>query len=123
MILLFLYCLIKNCFFEKKYNNNIENNKKLYNLFILMNNPNYDQIKSIGEGSFGKVYLIKRKSDDFICILKKIEFQFNDQKEKDKALKEVEIMKKLNHPNLIKLHDCIIEKKDIFIIMNYADGF
>ncbi len=34
---------------------------------------NYTKIKLLGEGSFGKAYLIKRESDGLQCVMKMID--------------------------------------------------
>jgi serine/threonine protein kinase len=60
----------------------------------------YKSIDIIGEGSFGSVYLIK-DSKDRSYALKKIHV---DPFEVDQALKEIEVMKKFVHPNLVKIY-------------------
>ena len=35
----------------------------------------YDMIKAIGEGAFGKAYLAQRKSDSEHCVIKEINFE------------------------------------------------
>lgn len=61
----------------------------------------YKSVDIIGEGSFGSVYLI-RDSKDRAYALKKIHV---DPFEVDQALKEIDVMKKFVHPNLVKIYD------------------
>jgi len=43
---------------------------------------NYQKIKLLGEGSFGKAYLIKRQSDNLLCVMKMIDIHRMSEKEK-----------------------------------------
>lgn len=59
----------------------------------------YKSLDIIGEGSFGSVYLIAdSKNRNF--ALKKIHV---DPFENDQALKEIDVMKKLIHPNVVRI--------------------
>jgi NIMA (never in mitosis gene a)-related kinase len=61
----------------------------------------YKSIDIIGEGSFGSVYLVKDlKGKSF--ALKRIHV---NPFEVDQALKEIDIMKKFVHPNLVKIYE------------------
>ena len=61
----------------------------------------YKTVDIIGEGSFGSVYLVKDNKDRSYA-LKKIHV---DPFEVDQALKEIEVMKKFVHANLVKIYD------------------
>lgn len=61
----------------------------------------YKPLESIGEGSFGSVYLVK-DSKERLFALKRVHVNPFDG---DQALKEIEVMKKFVHPNLIKIYD------------------
>jgi serine/threonine protein kinase len=61
----------------------------------------YKSVDIIGEGSFGSVYLI-RDSKERPFALKKIHV---DPFEVETALKEIDVMKKFVHPNLVKIYD------------------
>lgn len=61
----------------------------------------YKSIDIIGEGSFGSVYLVK-DSKDRSFALKRIHV---DPFEVDQALKEIDIMQKFVHQNLVKIYE------------------
>ena len=76
----------------------------------------YRIIKSIGEGKFS--YVFRAENEQKIpYALKNIKvfirliqiFDMADQKQRDKCLKEVDLMKPLDHPNIIKYIDSFIE--------------
>jgi serine/threonine protein kinase len=79
----------------------------------------YKSIETIGEGSFGSVYLVK-DSKERSFALKRIHV---NPFEGDQALKEIEVMKKFVHPNLIRIYDSHFdeESEQLEIIMEYCE--
>ena len=79
----------------------------------------YKSIETIGEGSFGSVYLVKDSKERYFA-LKRIHV---NPFEGDQALKEIEVMKKFVHPNLIKVYDSHFdeESEQLEIIMEYCE--
>ena len=77
----------------------------------------------IGKGSFSKVYVGYNKKDikKTKYAIKKI-YKKNDIKYIAYIDKEIEIMKKLNHKNIIKLYDTIYTEKYIFLVLEYCDN-
>ena len=70
----------------------------------------------IGKGSFSKVY-VGIDEDNNKYAIKKI-YKKNDIKYINLVEKEIEIMNKLNHKNIVKLYDRIYTDKYIFLIMD-----
>ena len=85
---------------------------------------NYEVLKQIGRGNFGKIYKIKRKSDNKVLIWKELDYSQMNSKEKEQIVTEVNILSELNHQNIVKYYDRIIDKKNsrIYIIMEYCEG-
>ena len=81
---------------------------------------NYEFKKDIGEGNFGKVKLgiFKPTGEEFaIKVLNKEKIR---KKMKNLALRENEIITKLNHINIVLVYSIIDTKEDYFIIMEYC---
>ena len=81
---------------------------------------NYEFKKDIGEGNFGKVKLgiFKPTGEEFaIKVLNKEKIR---KKMKNLALRENEIITKLNHINIVLVYCIIDTKEDYFIIMEYC---
>ena len=81
----------------------------------------YKIIKKIGEGSFGVVYLAQYLKTSSPCVVKKIDFSGLTKEEIKESYNEVNILKKLDHPNIIKFLEVKPTKKYIEIITEYAD--
>ena len=84
----------------------------------------YEVISQIGRGNFGKISKIMRKSDKKILIWKELYYGQMSEKEKEQIVTEVNILRELKHPNIVRYYDRIIDKKQskIYIIMEYCEG-
>ncbi|XP_006877005.1 PREDICTED: serine/threonine-protein kinase Nek5 [Chrysochloris asiatica] len=82
----------------------------------------YDVIKAIGEGAFGKAYLAKGKSDNKYCVIKEINVAKMPIQEKEASRKEVTLLAKMKHPNIVTFFSSFQEKNNLFIVMEYCDG-
>ena len=75
----------------------------------------YEIIQEMGRGAFSTVYKIKSKLDNNIYCLKKI----NIKKTPDKT-NEINILSKLNHPNLVQYISSCSDDEGIYIIMEFC---
>jgi calcium-dependent protein kinase len=84
----------------------------------------YNILNPLGEGSFGKVYKVKHKKTGMIRAMKAInKKKQNLSKDKEKELiKEINILKKLDHPNIIKVYEYFNLEKVLFIITELCTG-
>mmetsp|Transcript_80599 Transcript_80599/g.248615 ORF Transcript_80599/g.248615 Transcript_80599/m.248615 type:complete len:508 (+) Transcript_80599:2-1525(+) len=83
----------------------------------------YRRIKIIGKGSFGKAFLVRNTEDDTMCVVKQMDTGIMDGKERQEAVKEALVLKKLQHPNIIQFQDVFMTRKGrLCIVMDYADG-
>lgn len=83
----------------------------------------YKNIKLLGEGSFGKCYLVECINDKTRCVIKQIDIKHMSKEEKEEAIREALILQNLKHPNIISFRDAYTTKKQkLCIIMDFADG-
>ena len=78
--------------------------------------------KVLGSGAFGKVFLTHNKHNPDHNVAIKV---MNKQKLKDHldAIKEeVNILTKLDHPNIVKYYETYIDEKYIYLVMEYIGG-
>ncbi|CAD8108361.1 unnamed protein product [Paramecium sonneborni] len=78
----------------------------------------YKTIQKLGDGVFGSVTkALDERTQEFVAIK-----CYRDNSVRDESkIKEIQILKKLNHPNIIKLRDVIKEKKTIGIVLDYCE--
>ena len=102
-------------------------NLKLYKIFNKkMNNENFTltdyEIKGIlGRGTFSKVKLGINKITKQKVAIKIIDKQFIlDKNNYERIKREIYILKKSNHPNIIKVYDIKEDSKNYYIIMEFC---
>ncbi|NXY75862.1 NEK5 kinase, partial [Glareola pratincola] len=82
----------------------------------------YEIIKKIGEGSFGTIFLAKGKVDNEQCVIKEINLTKMPVKEKEASQKEVILLAKMKHANIVTFYNSLQEKNKLYIVMEYCDG-
>ena len=70
-------------------------------------------------GSFGKVCKIKRKSDGKVLVWKEMNYGRMSSKEKELVVGEVNILRDLKNPFIVKYYDRIIDREEtkLYIVM------
>ncbi|GBG25550.1 Cyclin-dependent kinase 1 [Hondaea fermentalgiana] len=61
--------------------------------------------KPAGEGTYGVVYKAKHRSSGELVALKKIRLEVEDEGVPSTALREISLLKELEHPNIVRLRD------------------
>ena len=77
---------------------------------------------SLGSGSFGDVKKGVHKESKEIRAIKIIPKTYNYEDERKKMIEEITIMKKLDHPNIVKIYEFFEDENSIYIIMEYLEG-
>ncbi|XP_044071779.1 serine/threonine-protein kinase Nek5-like isoform X2 [Siniperca chuatsi] len=85
---------------------------------------NYEVIRQIGEGAFGKAFLVRDKGagGDRQCVVKQINLRQMSAKEKEASRKEVTLLSKMKHPNIVAFIGSFQETGSLCIVMEYCDG-
>ncbi|KAG4089210.1 kinase-like protein [Neocallimastix lanati (nom. inval.)] len=84
----------------------------------------YEIKKEIGSGAFSTVKEAVRKNDCLACAIKIIDskrYYFNE-KVKLGFKREIEILKRIDHQNIIKFYECISEDEKIYIVTELMNG-
>ncbi len=84
----------------------------------------FSLLEPIGEGAFGKVYLTSKQGSKKKFATKKIEKKrFTRNPKARKYLdNEINILKILNHPNVVKLYTIKETSQDMFIVTEFCNG-
>lgn len=81
----------------------------------------YTKTKLIGKGTYGTVYKAKDEEDREIYALKKIKLQGDDEGIPSTAIREICLLKELNHVNILRLLDVIHATKKITLVFEFID--
>ena len=77
-------------------------------------------LKELGAGSFGHVYLVKHKVTKAEYAIKAIDKRNKtNQEEKPYFRREIEVMYKIHHPNVVKLYGHFEDNNYCYFIMEY----
>eukprot|EP00668_Euglena_longa_P004829 GGOE01005655.1.p1 GENE.GGOE01005655.1~~GGOE01005655.1.p1 ORF type:complete len:614 (-),score=186.18 GGOE01005655.1:400-2241(-) len=92
----------------------------------------YDLGDNVGKGSYGKVKTCRHKKSGQMYAMKivdkrrlqKITKPGSQKTEFDKVMMEIEIMKSLQHPNVVKMYEVIDDPESgkVYLIMEYCSG-
>ncbi|KAL1619048.1 G2-specific serine/threonine protein kinase [Diplodia seriata] len=82
----------------------------------------YDVLEKIGQGSFGIIRKVRRRSDNYVLCRKEISYSKMSQKEKEQLQAELSILKELRHPNIVQYIDRVHLKSshDLHVYMEYC---
>lgn len=85
---------------------------------------NYILGQTLGEGEFGKVKMGWKKDSQVEVAIKLIrrETLGNNQNRLQKIYREIHILRGLDHPNIVRLHEMVETERHIGIILEYASG-
>jgi cyclin-dependent kinase len=81
----------------------------------------YQKLEKIGEGTYGIVYKAKHKQTGELLALKKIRLEAEDEVIPSTAIREISLLKQLQHPNIVKLYDVIHTEKKLTLVFEFVD--
>ena len=78
--------------------------------------------KVLGEGAFGEVFPATNKKTDEERAVKKMQKDPRDPYINDEILHEFNVLKELDHPNVLKVYDLFEDKADFYIVTDLYGG-
>ena len=92
-------------------------------IFKKHGNPfqDYQILVKLGQGSFGQVFKVKNNYNNCIRALKQINKSFINNLDDGEVGKEIAILKKLNHPHIMKLYEYYTNKENLFLISEICE--
>lgn len=82
----------------------------------------YEKLEKIGEGTYGIVYKARDKTTNEIVALKKIRLVDDEEGIPSTAIREISLLKDLNHPNIVKLIDVVHSGHKLILVFEYLDS-
>uniref|UniRef100_A0A7S4RLT3 Non-specific serine/threonine protein kinase n=1 Tax=Alexandrium monilatum TaxID=311494 RepID=A0A7S4RLT3_9DINO len=84
----------------------------------------YESVRPLGEGSFGRVELVKERSTGQERVCKKVRTMNMRQATLELMKKEVRVLAQLDHPHIVKLHEYAedVERAQLILVLEYVQG-
>ncbi|CAD8090357.1 unnamed protein product [Paramecium primaurelia] len=96
------------------------------NIFISLKSGSilsYYKVQStLGEGTYGRVSLVIQKSTQILRAMKQIAKDKILVSQRDKMIQEVNILKNLDHPNIVNIYELYQDEHQYYLITEYLSG-
>jgi len=80
----------------------------------------YEKLEKVGEGTYGVVYKAQDSAGE-IYALKTIRLEAEDEGIPSTAIREISLLKELQHPNIVRLCDVIHTERKLTLVFEYLD--
>ena len=83
----------------------------------------YEKIEQVGEGTYGEVFMARSRDDSSLVALKKVKLEGEKEGFPITAIREIKILKSLNHGNVIDMKEIVTSKNksSIYMVFEYMD--
>ncbi len=81
----------------------------------------YEKKEKIGSGTYGVVYKAYDKKTEKFVALKKMILELEHEGVPSTAIREISLLRELNHVNIVALQDVLIKNKKLSLIFEYLD--
>lgn len=90
---------------------------------ISINFKSFSLLKKIGEGSFGKIFKVRKNDTNNIYAMKVLSKEFLEKQDQLKyAIVECNVLKLVDHPFIMKMHWSFQTSKYLYFILDYCSG-
>lgn len=81
----------------------------------------YEKVEKIGEGTYGVVYRARDRNTGVTIALKKIRLEQEEEGVPSTAIREISLLKELQHNNVVRLEDVVHSEKKLYLVFEYLD--
>lgn len=81
----------------------------------------YERIEKIGEGTYGVVFKARDRVTGAVVALKKIRLEQESEGVPSTAIREISLLKELQHENIVSLHDVLHQDSSLYLVFEYLD--
>ena len=89
---------------------------------------NFEKIKQVGEGTYGNVFKVRDKTTGEVYAMKKIKMDKEKEGFPITALREIKLLRQLDHNNILKLKEIVTSKGNeensrgnVYLLFEYLD--
>ncbi|UCE16153.1 MAG: protein kinase [Candidatus Bathyarchaeota archaeon] len=87
-----------------------------------LQNGRYAVLKKLGEGGKGVVYKARDTVLNRVVAIKMLKSEVLSEEAYSRVMREAQVVAKLNHPNIVSIHDIGKESEKQFFILEFVDG-
>ncbi|CAF0744624.1 unnamed protein product [Adineta steineri] len=91
------------------------------NYYIQQTEKDFQRISKLGGGTYGDVFLVRHQITGKLYALKQIRDEHEANGIPATAMREAAILKQLNHPNIVKLHDVFLTDERCYFLLEYMN--
>ncbi|XP_019462476.1 PREDICTED: cell division control protein 2 homolog 2 isoform X1 [Lupinus angustifolius] len=81
----------------------------------------YEKVEKIGEGTYGVVYKARDRVTNATFALKKIRLEQEDEGVPSTAIREISLLKEMQHRNIVRLQDVVHSERRLYLVFEYLD--
>ena len=81
----------------------------------------YEKVEKIGEGTYGVVYKGRNRESGQTIALKKITLDEAEEGVPCTTIREIALLKELQHDNVVRLKDVVNTKSSMYLVFEYLD--
>jgi len=81
----------------------------------------FEEIRKVGEGTYGVVFKVRNKKTDELVALKKIRLDDDDDGVPSTAIREISLLTSLQHPNIVNLQQVFFTSKYLTLAFEFLD--
>jgi NIMA (never in mitosis gene a)-related kinase len=82
----------------------------------------YEKIREIGSGSYGKAFLVESAGSKKLRVMKEIDFSNQDAQRRANAAMEAKVLSSLKHPYIVRYIESFMTDRHLCIVMDYCEG-
>lgn len=79
-------------------------------------------VRKLGQGTYGTVYLSRHVPTGKLCVMKRMLLSTLNAKERQSAFQEAQLLRQLDHPNIVAYLDMLASKTKLYLFMQFCDG-
>ncbi|CAI2348122.1 unnamed protein product [Caenorhabditis sp. 36 PRJEB53466] len=82
----------------------------------------FTKLEKIGEGTYGVVYKGRNRKTNAMVAMKKIRLESEDEGVPSTAVREISLLKELQHPNVVGLEAVIMQENRLYLIFEFLSS-
>lgn len=85
-----------------------------------MKTSDFKVVRLLGKGTYGAVYKVIKRSDNEEYAMKEVSIKDLKKREQEDAVNEIRVLASIKHRNILRYCDAFLEKKNLYIVTEYA---